>query len=311
VERPSQLETHAITSHAPTGARRPKSESRIEAEIARQILLAKLADEEASDLSERLEKCGEEDELTCTCCGERWTVFKRCNRKWCPVCQRALSTRASLRYTGICSTFEWPLFVTLTVKNYQNLDIDIVRHMRRSLGKLRRLRWWQKCVKGGVAGIEVTNTGKGWHPHLHMLLDCRWFGVTTTAPGRDWSTDKKAARFRAANRETTDQWSLCLGRKGGLKAKRAYKSETGKSKGIAAEIIKYSVKGSDLIKCDEPIAPILRMLDGTRLLTSFGSAYGKLRDWDTPKVPSACGQCGKSGYWVPTRTALRMMRFSG
>lgn len=310
VALPSQLETHAITSHALPSAPKPKSESRKQAETDRAALLERLEAEDADDLSEPLRKCGKEDELTCTCCGERWQIFKRCNRKWCPACQRALATRASLRYTGICASFQWPIFVTLTAKNWDDLDTDMVRHMRRSLGKLRRLRWWTKSVKGGIAGIEVTNTGKGWHPHLHMVLDCRWLAVSSTAPPTHWSADAKRTRYTQANHEVRDQWSLCLGRKGNVKTKRATPSESGKSKGIAAEIIKYSVKGSDLLQCQDPIAPILRMLDGTRLLTSFGSAYGHLRDWDKVKVPTACNQCGQSGNWVPTKTALRMMRYS-
>jgi hypothetical protein len=307
---PSKLETHAITSHALSRERRPKSESRLKAEAQRAELLQRLELEDADDLSTPLGKCGERDELTCTCCGERWEIFKRCNRKWCPVCQRALSTRAALRYTGICSSFQWPLFVTLTCKNYDDLAVDVIRHMRRSFGKLRRLRWWNKAVTGGVAGLEITNTGKGWHPHLHMLLDCKWLAVSPGAPAAHVSAEQKKRAYARAGREIQEQWSLCLGRQGGVKTKRAKAGEDAKGKGIAAEIIKYSVKGSDLLEFKGNLAPVLRMLDGTRLLTSFGTAYGHLRDWDQPKQPTACSECGNTGQWVPSRTAMAMMRFN-
>jgi len=294
----SKLETHAITSHAHTRAPRPKSESRLAAEKSRQKLLEKLENEGADDLTRALAKCGQADALVCTCCGEKWDIVKRCNRKWCPACQRALATRASLRYTGICESFSWPLFVTFTVKNLPDPSLDFVRALRRSFGKLRRLRWWNKCVTGGVAGIEVTNTGKGWHPHIHALLDCKWLSVTTTPPASHLSREQKKARFTRATKEVQEQWALCTGVKSSVKIKRASARGNGRDRSIASEIIKYSVKGSDLVDIPDDVAPVLRMLDGTRLLTSFGSAYGHLRDWDAPKQISTCSTCGSHGQWT-------------
>ena len=50
------------------------------------------------------------------------------------------------------------------------------------------------------------------------------------------------------------------------------------------------------------------MLDGTRLLTSFGSAYGHLRDWDKPAEHRACAGCGTSGAWMPIEAVDRICR---
>lgn len=305
---PSKLETHATTSHAGTAPARAKSESHEQAEILRSRLLERLEDEDATDLSTRLEKCGEPIRLFCGCCGRLNEFSKRCNRKWCPVCQRALATRASLRYTGICESFQWPLFVTLTVKNCPEASFDFVRQLRRSFGKLRRLRWWLKAVKGGVAGFEVTNTGKGWHPHCHTLLDCRWLGVTCHAPPRAASAEKKKQAFKRAAREVAEQWSLCTGQPSSVKIKRAYARGDGSNDSISTEIIKYSVKGSDLIDCPDPISPVLRMLDATRLLTSFGTAYGRLRDWDQVKRPTRCENCGNPGQWIAENEVLGSRR---
>jgi hypothetical protein len=297
---PSKLETHAITSHAPQARSQPPSEAFRTAQKQRQKLLQRLEDEDALDLWTPLSKCGETISLYCTCCGTRNDFSKRCNHKWCPVCQRALAARASLRYEGICGSMAWPLFSTFTEKNHPDDGTDFIRALRRSFGKLRRLRWWLKCVKGGVAAIEVTNTGNGWHPHLHAIIDCRWLSVNQLPPARDASSEKKKRIYTRANKEVCEQWSLCTGRPSSVKTKRAYARPGDKSKSIAMEIIKYSVKGSDLVDYKGDIAPILRMLDGTRLLTSWGSCYGHIREHDMVKQPTRCESCGIAPKWMPT-----------
>lgn len=304
----SKFKTHAITSHAHTSPSRESSPAYLAACSAREKLLARLRTEDADDLADRLAKCGEQEALTCTCCGCKWDVVKRCNRKWCPVCQRALATRASLRYTGICEAMEHPIFITLTVKNWDDPEEDFIRHLRRSFGKLRRLRWWTKRVKGGVAGIEVTNIGNGWHPHLHSVIDCRWLSVNQSPPRHGCSKAEFSSLVKRNLHELNQQWELCTGRKSSWKIKRAGGSSGRHGDAIAKEIIKYSVKGSDLVTVSGAISPVLRMLDGTRLLTSFGNCHGHLKDFDIPKIPSACVQCGTTGAWATEGMVRSMMR---
>jgi hypothetical protein len=200
-----------------------------------------------------------------------------------------------------------PLFLTLTVKNWDNLDVDVIRHLRRSLGKLRRLSWWKKCVKGGVAGIEVTNIGNGWHPHIHLVINCRWLGVSIERPPYGCSNAQWLSCCKRSLNEVTEQWSLCTGLKSGVKLKIASASKSRHGDSIAKEILKYSVKGNDLLKYKGEIAPILRMLDGTRLITSFGTCYGHLRDFDKPKKTCACGYCGQSGQWLTEGAVKALM----
>ena len=295
---PSKLETQAVTSHAVKPPEDGYSDAYRAAVHQRETLLSRLEDEDSYDLATPLSKCGKEMVLICTCCGRPNIFHTRCNRKWCPTCARALAARASARYTGICESMRWPLFVTLTVKNWRETETDFVRHLRRSFGKLRRLRWFTRSVAGGIAGIEVTNTGKGWHPHIHAVMDCRWLGVTTTAPASHLDAGKKKSRYRQANREVCDQWTLCTGLPSSVKTKRASAHGGANDKPIAMEVLKYSVKGSDLVECNDPISPVLRMLDGTRLITSWGSCYGHLREHDPEKVPARCDTCGKPGQWM-------------
>lgn len=304
----SKAQTHATSEHA---SKRPPRESSPAFRLAqnqRQILLEKLEDEDADDLSIRLGKCGEIESLTCTCCGERWDVSKRCNRKWCPVCVRALATRRALRYTKICEKMQWPIFVTLTVKNFTGVETDFVRFLLAAFKKLRRLRWFKRKVKGGIVTCEVTNSGNGWHVHLHLLLDCHWLSVNTQPPRFGCSAAEKKSTIQKNLRELNEQWELCTRRPSTWKVKRAGSKDGNHGKSIAHEILKYAVKGSDLIDCEEPIAPVLRMLDASRLMAAFGNCYGHVTECDVPKIPTACGGCGRSGQWITQGAVEAMVR---
>jgi hypothetical protein len=193
----------------------------------------------------------------------------------------------------------WPLFATFTVKNFEDSSPDFVREMRRSFGQLRRLRWWLQAVRGGVASIEVTNIGNGWHPHLHAVLDCRFLSVRTPPPAPALAAEKKKAIYKKAAREVDQQWSLCCGRAGGIKVKRAFVDPANPQNSISREVFKYSVKGSDLVECEGSVSQLIRQLDNCRLMTSFGTMYGRLREFDQPKNPMGCECCGATAGWMP------------
>ncbi len=72
-----------------------------------------------------------------------------------------------------------PVFVTLTVKNGADLK-ERFNHLKDSFKtyQSRRRDWLKKgrgynefCKAHGIVyAYEITNNGKGWHPHLHMIL---------------------------------------------------------------------------------------------------------------------------------------------
>lgn len=240
-------------------------------ELERARLLSRLEDEGADDLTEALRKCGLELPITCRSCGHVHKLQTRCNRKWCPVCARQIAAKRAAKLQAAALTFRWPLFLTLTVENIASDDYsrDFVRELRRSFGKLRNRKIWKKRVKAGAAAIEITNTGNGWHPHIHALLDCRWLAIDTPEPTARMSPEAQAIRFRQAAEEITAVWQKCVKTRTAsqVKVKRA-------DMNAAREVMKYAVKGSDLIDAPDEIAPILRMMDGTRLVTTFGECYG-------------------------------------
>ena len=93
-----------------------------------------------------------------------------------------------------------PYLITLTVKNGDDLE-ERQQHLTKSLRTLMDRRrnfnagvrgspWTELCkVQGAVYTLELTNKGKGWHPHCHMIALCasqpsqeaiseEWKGVT-------------------------------------------------------------------------------------------------------------------------------------
>lgn len=273
----------------------------------RNRLVEKLIDEGENAFAAKLAKCGNPLELTCTCCGRAKTVLTKCDLKWCPSCQSRLAARTVERFAAAVEKMSWPTLVTLTVKNYRKADESMlfVRNVRAAFTRMRRLRWWKRAVRGGVACIEVTNRGKGWHPHVHALIDCRWLSVTEPAPGRCDQSQVKAKGTRAC-KEVAQQWELCTKRKGSCHVRRVYSSDQGDIRKGLMEVAKYSVKGSELVTIKVPVGTLIRQLAATRLTVSWGSMYrlGKV----AKKGGCSPCDCGAMGEFIPTEFIQRPTR---
>lgn len=256
-------------------------------------LIERLEAEVRFDLAEKLRKCGTPKRIRCSECMGTHDVEERCKMKWCPVCVRQIAARRAKKYRSLVAAMQWPLFITLTMGNVPDLSFDAVRHLRRAFGRLRAKKIWKQTVKGGVASIEVTNTGNGFHPHLHAVLDCRWLAIKTREPRRGDSRETIKALCQAAAEELQKAWTKCLRQQkpASIKVKRA-------SEGVEDEVLKYAVKGAELVECEGEIGPLIDCLTATRLVTSFGNVYA-VDVPEEPKVPMACKHCGKSAKWLP------------
>lgn len=235
------------------------------------MLQAKLEAEGETELAAKLAGCGQVFRVWCRECGHCHEGNTRCSRKWCPLCARLVAARRSAKLEAVARSFRWPLFVTLTCRNIPSAEAsrDFVRWLRKCFGKLRHRKIWTARVKGGAAAIEVTNTGAGWHPHIHALIDCEWLAVKTPKPRASDSSDRIGYLCESAAREFGHTWGKILQQDvpPSVKVKRC-------SHEAAKEVMKYAIKGSDLAESPDPIGPVLRMMDGTRLVTTFGSAFG-------------------------------------
>jgi len=277
----------------------------------RDKLLARLEDDDNLDFfARRLRKCGQPLTLLCTHCGDRRDVFTRCDWKCCPSCQRALAAATADRFARIAQSCVWPLFVTWTSTHRREDGVEWFREFRKAMTKLRAQRWWKQRVKGGVCAYEVSRLNAaerrkyrikgddaGWHFHAHMLIDCRWLYVTTLPPRHGASDGERAHRIREINEEVAAQWSMALGRKGSFEVRRVWKDEEGSIGGAVHEVLKYSVKGSDLAESEHDIGPVLWALEKTRLVVPFGSFYRR-EDCKRRRPPRAMCVLGHDS-WIP------------
>ena len=294
----------------PLESRTPDAERELVREARKAMrdrLKERLAEENAWDLHARLDKCGKPLVLICTSCGTRRHVETRCDLKWCPSCQYALAAATADRYRNIVTLAKWPLSVTMTARNYDYDDPSPIRQLRRSWGKMRRLRWFRRAVPGGVVGFEVTDNGKGYHVHAHGLFDCRWFAVAEPEPRMGLDKAGWKRKGKAAANEVAQQWTLCCGRPASMHVRRVWKRDEGDIGKALAETLKYGVKGSDIADGARPAAPLIRLLDGTRMITSFGTFFGTKEVRRIRNAPQPC-DCGAVGCLMPEHIALGTAR---
>ena len=282
---------------------------RDEAHAMRLALIARLDREKRPDLGNRLRRCGIPTALRCMSCGHVHQSLTRCKNKWCPACQRYLATVRAERIRFAVKGMKWPLFLTLTQGNTVTIDEQDVRGIRRAFGKLRNRRFWKEKVRGGVAAFEVTNIGNGWHLHLHAVIDCQWLSILSTPPKKWHTAEEKAWKVLVAKSELQEMSRQCLGQGTDpiVHVKRV-------DADIVQEVVKYTIKGDELLEMDDEIAPLIDAIDGTRMMTTFGNCYRlAARLEEVEGVSSFLCPAGHSD-WMPEGVVagvLRKMREEG
>ena len=190
----------------------------------------------------------------------------RCKARYCPSCQPIISAERLARWAHAIEKLEWPLFVTLTIPNSE--DPEALRFLKKKWGAFRRRKIIASRVKGGVATFEVTNKGHGWHPHLHAVMDCKWLAVWTPEPYPGEKRESVQEKCRRAQEELSAAWADMIEEPTGIvHVRRVYGT------GVVKEAMKYAAKCSDLLECNDPIAPMLRVLKSTRTLAGWGSLF--------------------------------------
>lgn len=260
----------------------------------RRIIENRLDGEGRGDLSGALSKCGWMELFRCACCGAGRRLPSRCKKRYCPVCAPLIADRFVLRYKSTLKLMQWPLFSSWTTMHTPLFPCPGFPAMFDALKQIRRQVWFANKVPGGIVSGEVTAGGaNGWHVHLHTVIDCKWLSVVTPAPFP--GADKRLVQRRAklSRTEVTRQWEMALGRSGDVWSQRASGEEA------AHEVLKYSVKGGDLVDAVDDIGPVIDLMRRVKLVRSWGTMYGHLRDAEDEKVLQACEHCGESDGVLP------------
>lgn len=299
-------ELQVVTALTDSEKAEKRAERHAVAALSRERLKERLWSENENELGNKLAVCGLPMKLSCTHCGHGKMAETRCKKRWCPACQWSIQRTRMVRFGGAIRMMKWPLFVTLTQPNSD--DPECVRELRANWSKMRRRKLLADKIRGGVASIEVTNKGKGWHPHLHAIVDCRWLGIHTPEPTWRDSPGVRKQKCEHAQMELSSIWGSVI------------KSETAVvwvervvNDSRLNYILKYSVKGSELLECKEKIGPIIKVMEKSRLVSAFGELHGRTSEMDDEDRPCLeCVECKTSHSYMPDEVLMRMAgRVSG
>ena len=219
-------------------------------------------------------RCGNFDQIRkCKSCGSVETFRYRCSIKWCPRCNWRISETRKKLLELWSKKITQPKHVVLTQQNFKILTRRRILEFRRDLARLRRTHFWDK-VSGGCATIEITNEGRGWHLHAHMLLNVRWLDAG----------------------ELSRIWGKIVGQKFAI-----VKVMDVREKDYLREVCKYVVDGSELAKWPrEQILEFVQAIRGRRFFFTFGElrelAPQIRRELEAGKSPPAVCDCGCENF---------------
>jgi len=246
---------------------------------------SKLRQQGLTDFADKLDSC--HTEWTVAQCGNCKAVRKfanRCDLFCCPECAYALQKHRQHQVEWWIKTITQPKHVVLTVRNLPDLSAGHLRQFKKFWAQLRR-RKFARNWKGGFYRIELTNEGRGWHLHLHALVDAKWIDQT----------------------ELTNQWRSITNGLGYI-----VKVKDVRAGSYLREVTKYVVKGNELAKWSPTdIATFVRAFDGARTFGVFGSLYGMRTKFSAyvaslrkQKAQCACG-ANCMAYWTEAEWLAR------
>jgi hypothetical protein len=258
---PVQLEVRGVTGQNPDlafRARMPAFQSEFWSShtVQKNTVAAKLREVGRADLAAKLENCHSEWTIChCLDCGKQRRFPNRCDLFICPECTPRLSHERQEAISWWCQEAHQPKFVTLTCKNIPDLTCEHLREFKRWFDRLRHRKFANNWL-GGFYTIEITNRGKGWHLHLHALVEARWIDES----------------------ELSRQWSDITGGLGEI-----VRVKDARPNDYLQRVKTYIVKPEDLASwTPDQILTYFSAFDGCRTFGVFGNLYGKrteFRDW--------------------------------
>lgn len=190
--------SEALRNNRAISSERLRSDSSYQAKVHaphqqhRRRLIAALighaeAEEDPTDLNERHPARKLAGRLT-DCCrhptlyqrqesGELVIAQARCKSRICPRCGIFRRNQLEHRIRALLQKASDTRLLTLTIKSTDYPLADQIAHLRQSFTRLRRRADWKKHVAGGVTVFEITwnPTTEQWHPHLHCIIDGKFW----------------------------------------------------------------------------------------------------------------------------------------
>lgn len=210
-------------------------------------MVSRLRSAGLDELAGKIEACHTEPVyLICKGCSTVRKVWNHCDNHLCPKCQPRLARERYDQVRFWAGQVAQPKHVVLTVRNTDTIDRDQIRGLVRCFARLRRLKFARNW-KGGMWAVEITNEAKGWHIHLHVLVDAKWIDSTQLA--QSWA------------RIVRQDFAI-------VKVKDARAAD------YVKECAKYCVKGTDLAAWHPgQLKAFVDAIEGCRTFGTFGTLY--------------------------------------
>jgi plasmid rolling circle replication initiator protein Rep len=217
-----------------------------------------------------------------------------CRVRFCPVCQwrRSLMWQAKVYQALPALVKDYPdirfLFMTLTVRNCEVKDLRAtLTHMAQSWQRLTQLRSWP--ARGWVRAVEITRSERyrTAHPHYHCLL----MVPPAYFQGDYLKQDQWAALWqqslRVNYRPVVDIRAVKLT----LPPDSQRVNNLPKNMWEAvAEILKYAVKPSDMVRDHDWFLGLVEQLHRTRAVAVGGVLKRYIRERDRKDLTSEPGE---------------------
>lgn len=259
-----QLETRGITAHFIQPGLFDKTL------LHKESIVAKLLAIGATDLAEPLKHCHTEQSfLQCNACHKVKTFWNRCDNFYCPSCAPKLARDKTDSLTWWTNQVENPIHVVLTVRNTNRFAWTYVSWFKRKVKALIRSKL-ARSWKGGLWSLEVTNEGKGWHLHAHLLVDA----------------------FFIPEGPLAIKWAKLVGQDFAIvRCKKVRGTD------YRHEVAKYPFKPGQIAAWQpSEIAEFIYAMSGHRTFGVFGNLYGvrsKHKEWvDAVKLTRRTCECG-------------------
>lgn len=232
----------------------------------KESIVAKLLSVGRNEEANKLANCHTQiSYATCTGCRKKRKFFNRCDILYCPECAPRLTAERRESIEWWTKTITQPKHVVLTARNIATISEDYVRSIKDAFSSLRRSKFARNWI-GGFYSLEVTNEGRGWHIHIHALVDAKWIDQA----------------------ELARQWAKRVGQDFAI----VYVKDC-REKSYLQEVSKYAVKGSELASWSaSDIAAFIDAFANTRTFSVFGSLYGKRTEWKE-WIEAGCSERGQ------------------